>query len=259
MWAVWGAPTHWTQYAGLISSLVLSVGATSLIFSAEKGQGACVLGVLGMSSFYVPAVASIIPAENTIISPLSYVIVTSYLALVVATARYPKHIAGSTWIIVLVPLAMGVWGGFTAYTRWQSGEYNRPEIIGFLASRSEKPLEIPGEYSALVPVAMRSAMAKAGIGGSLVWRAGFFENKRKPSVVVIATSQISEPHRLHYPKQGTIIYIWNGEQWITLPANTECYPAYATLQVDGMLSNDLTTGGTQSYYFFPWQKQQKKG
>lgn len=35
-----------------------------------------------------------------------------------------------------------------------------------------------------------------------------------------------------------------------VPKDADCYTAFATLQVDGMISNELTTGGVQSYYLF---------
>ena len=74
MWAVWGAPTHWTQYVGLLSSLTVAVGACGLLISTDKGQVTCAVGAAGMGFFYIPAVQSVIPAEHIIISPIAYVV-----------------------------------------------------------------------------------------------------------------------------------------------------------------------------------------
>lgn len=254
MWAVWGAPTHWTQYTGLISSLIAVTGAFGLLISGTKGQQICALGVVGMGSFYIPAVQSLIPAENTIISPFSYVILTGYLTLLAGVTLYPMRIKGAVGIIGIAMLAMCVWASVTAFNRWKEGEFNRPQIVGFLASRSAEPLILQKGYDQLIPVALRDGITQAGIGGLLAWHSGSGDEAGKPKVVVIATSRITTAKKLRYPKEGILLYVWNGDQWASFPSNVDCYSAFATLQVDGMLSNELTTGGVQSYYFFPWQK-----
>lgn len=253
MWAVWGAPTHWTQYVGLISSLIATGGACGLLISGERGQGTCAAGVIGMGLFYIPATQSIIPAENLIISPLNCLILAGYLAFISFVMVYPKRIKGAGIVIGLAMLAMSGWAAITAHTRWKNGEFNRPQIVGFLASRSAEPLGIPQKYETLVPAPVRDGLSKEGIGGRLEWHGSSGDESKATKVVVIATSRIPAPKVLPYPKQGIVIYSWNGNRWIVFPKDADCYPAFATLQMNGMISNELANGGVQSVYFYPWQ------
>jgi hypothetical protein len=252
MMAVWGAKTHWLQYVGLFSALTLSGGALALLITGEKGQKACALGMAGLALMMVPAATEIVPADGLHIKPVAYVIFGAFVGLAVAIMFYPERLRWARTISIGLAVAMLGTVVITAGRRWQDGEFNRPVIIGFHAERSTAPLDLPpnagpGLPADLLPAALRAEIARTGVGGRLRWTGMVSPVSRATQMLVIVTGPIPAAQPLPYPKKGTVVYVWNGERWATIPEGAACYTSHATVLPDGTISRRLAGGGEQRF------------
>jgi hypothetical protein len=252
LWAIWGAPTSWTQYVGLFSSLALVGCAIRQIGTPTRRQDLCAICTLGLAFFYVPAAVSLAPAESQIISPFSYVIIVGYLLLLGAVLFYPYRLKSAGLLFGLVVLAMFALTSMAVGTRWTNGEYDRPATLCFIGHRSQQPLVIDSRFDQVFSPTLRKGIQDEGLGGELRW-CGSQNWETKPSkMVVIALSQIKVPAQLHYPKHGTVVYVWDGGTWTSIPSNVVCYKSFSTLRPDGMISVEEASGGISSFRVFPW-------
>lgn len=260
MMAVWGAPTHWTQYVAVLSGLVLTGGAMTLLVTKDKGQVTCVAGTAGLAFMMVPMSMAVIPAEHIRVNPVAYVFLAIYVALAAAVVNFPERLrfrwAGA--VMTLVVLTMVGAAGVMTIDRWLNGEFNRPVIIGFTAERSTAPLDLPANAGPnlpvdLFPATLREEISRTGVGGRLKWSGMIGLNTYETRMVIIVTGPIPLSQQLAYPKQGTIVYVWNGDRWSTIPRETLCHAASAYLLPNGMVSKSTATGGTQRFGMFHWK------
>jgi hypothetical protein len=129
MWAVWGAPLSWNHYVGLLAELCLLVAAIISFKSPERGRGLALLAILGMSTFWLPAVSSLVPTDSVRVSPASYLIIGLYVATFTFALCFPSRsrlsiaVCGALWIVV------GAICGITYVRRAADGEYDRPTFV----------------------------------------------------------------------------------------------------------------------------------
>ena len=254
MMAVWGAPTHWTQYVGLVASLALVGGSISLFVSGEKGQLTCAIGIVGMAFIYVPAAVALVPVEDGRVVPLAYLVEIGYLLLAASGLFFPRRLRGAPWIVFSLGVAMVGYAGMTACVRWRDGVFNRPRVACFLGALRPDPLIVPDQFANWFTPSLREQLTREGLGGSLAWCGAAGDMSRQTRLMVIATEPVRAAKPLPYPKQGTIVYLWDGRRWSVFPEGIECYPAYATLQPDGMISITDALGGEARVGLFPWPR-----
>ena len=250
MWAVWGAPTFAVQYMALFASFLLFVSAFVCLFAPIVGRILAASSILGVGVLYIPASISLVPAANTIISWCAFLILAVYFGLLAFALFFPARWRWSPAIFACCVLVSVAFAGTTYLHRWQQGTLRWPSVAQFTWLSTPDPLRVdfdwPTPCECLTPDT-RKALAEHGITGVLRWSGGKFSPEESQRMVIICRSPITEAKDLPYPKRGTIIYIFDGTAWKSIPAQPDVYVAHATLQPDGMLLQ-----GPQSFRAFNW-------
>ncbi len=123
MWAVWGVPTHWVQSVSLVGSILLLVAAYVSARSLRIGRWLAAVALLAISSYYIPALPSLLPRAGVIIHwwvylpPSLLVVAVAYTAFCfvqrVPRVLFPPHVSRvGTVIVVLFTVASASWAGW---------------------------------------------------------------------------------------------------------------------------------------------------
>jgi hypothetical protein len=250
--SVWGAPTYPVQYIALISSILLVVSAFVCLFTPVIGRNLATLSILGVGTLYIPASASLVPAAHTLTSPVAYLLLLGYFALLSFALFFPTRWRWSTPLLVCCFLTSGAFAAATYFHRSEQGDIDWPSVVYFRWTYTPQPLQIEFVPNGWITSETMKALSQNGVTGVLNWSGAtgsLWEDRR---VVVVCRSRITVPKELFYPKQGTVIYIFDGTTWRSIPKQPNVYPAHATLTPDGMLEQDCPTGGRQGAPAFSW-------
>jgi hypothetical protein len=199
---------------------------------------------LAIAFFFVPAVVSLVPAHNTITSPLAFVVILGYLAAVGFAFLTPRI---ASWpaiaYAVLICAAVALYTS-TYLDRARTGEYAWP-VFDFYLVEGNEPLFVGKDHMQVLTDSDIARLKTIGLRGEVNWY-GRSGNAGAASVIVICRARPDEPKRIHFPKAGRVLFIYDGDRWMTVPASFESYERFVTLQTDGMLSQELSSGGVQS-------------
>jgi hypothetical protein len=248
MWAVWGAPTHPVEYVALLSSVLLLVAAFVCLFAPVAGRVLATASIVGIGTLYIPASASLVPSPNTIIPPTAYLVILGYFALLAFALFFPRPWHWSVPLLVSCLLASATFAATTYIHRSQQGDLRFPFVAEFEWTPTADPLHVDYDPDGLIKPETRSLLSGHGITGALRWSGSQGNSAESRKVIVICRSRILTPKALPYPKSGTIIYLFDGTEWKTIPEQASVYPAHATLQPDGMLEQGPEGGAA-----FRWQ------
>jgi len=253
MWAVWGAPTHPIQFIALYSSMLLPVAGLVCVFAPVAGRRIATVSILGIGILYIPASASLVPSANAIVSPVSYFLVFVYFALLAFALFYPRRWRWSIATFAVCFLTGVTFAATTYFHRVQEGEVQFPAMAYYEWVQSKDTLNVErDDFGWITPEAFKS-LTEHGVTGILRWNGSSGDSSIERKIVVICSSRIPEPKKLPHPKSGTIIYIFDGTAWKTIPDHADVYPTFATLQTDGELEQVLPSGGTQGGSAFSWR------
>jgi hypothetical protein len=128
---VWGVPLHPLLFFALLSALAVVAGGVASFSRPEHGRIIAICGFLGFLSIWIPWIISIVPRHSAISSPLAYLTVFGYLALLAFALLYPTRSRSSVTLFVLVCLCGVITVGATYEHRRRQGEYARPGIACF--------------------------------------------------------------------------------------------------------------------------------
>lgn len=254
MWGVWGAPTHPILYIALLSSITLLLSAFVALAFPEAGRWISVVSILGIGVYYIPASQSLVPSEVLIVSPVAYLLIGGYFALLAFVLFHPKRFSFSGPVFVLsLMLAIGL-STHKLIRLNMDGEYRRPVIGYFNWTLTDAPLEITNSWGQeWFSQDMLALLSAKGIQGSLDLRGVQGSKGDRPKMLVIASGPIHETKELHFPKDDFVIYIFDGTNWTSIPEEPAVYPSFATLETDGMLWQKTSIGGLRGSSAFLWK------
>ncbi len=250
--AVWGAPTHPLQYVALYSSLTLLISAFVCLFAPASGRVFATISILGMGALCIPAAASLVPAATRTVSPMAGLLVAGYFALLAFALFFPTRWRVSVPLFVGCLLASGAFATTTYIHRKEQGELRWPAFVFLEWTPASGALQVTGDPEGWLTAEDQRRLTTHGVTGALRWSGSQGYSADLQRVIVICQSRIPAPQQLHYPKQGTVFYIFDGKEWKTIPERPEVYPAHATLNPDGGLEQVTTSGGTQRVVPFRW-------
>lgn len=255
MWGVWGAPVHPAHYMGLLGAFALFVGAIISLSRPAQGRFVSMMGLAGMGTFWLPATASLVPQHDVIISPVAFLVVGLFFAAAGFALLYPRRWRWSLPALgLLVCTAIGIAGMVTA-RRLHDGEYARPSFAYFHWHPGGEGLEVRLDPDGWMDSEARALLARSGIHGTLEWSGSSGEHSAGHRVILLAQRQPVSPFRLHYPRQGILIYAYDGSQWRVIPESAATFPSFATIQPEGsntMLWQEDADGGRQGTTAFSW-------
>jgi hypothetical protein len=234
MWGVWGAPIHVVHYLGVFGALGLLGGALVCLANPRRGRIMAVVSLAVMGTFWIPSTASLVPQHNVILSPLAFVVVGLYLGTVAFSLLYPAPWRGSVPALVIVLLGATGFAATTAIQRMRMGEFARPSIAYFRWQPSNQGnVEVVRDPDGWIDSEVRTLLERGGIHGRLEWSGATGGQGDSHHLIIVAAAAPPEPHELPYPREGVILYIFDGTQWRSLPEGAAVYPATATLEPQG--------------------------
>jgi hypothetical protein len=128
-----------------------------------------------------------------------------------------------------------------------------PFIVNFKWAPGATGLQVQRDLGGAITPAIKELLLQHGITGELSWSGSQGAAIAEPRLIVICRSRNPAPMDLHYPKHGTLIYVFDGAEWKTIPDHPDIYPAHATLTTEGMLEQDYPDGGRQGSPAFTWR------
>lgn len=213
-----------------------------------------IICTLGVGIYYIPATQSLVPSATLIISPVAYVLIGGYFALLAFCLFYPKRLVFSIPVLALSLLIAAGFSAQTLFDRISDGEFRRPAMAYFKwIPPSDSELHISDSRDkGWLSENMLSTLSSKGFRGSLDWQGSQGGRANQPKMIVISSGPIQEDKNLQYPKGDYVIYVFNGTDWITIPDDAEFYPSFATLETDGMIRQKTSSGGIQGTSAFRW-------
>lgn len=254
MWGVWGAPVHPSHYIALLGALAIFVGAFITLARPGWGRLLGLVGLAAMGSLWIPGIVEIVPQHNVIISPAAYLAFLLYFAAIGFALLYPRR---WRWSLLAFVVVLCVAIGFVAVTtvsRVRAGEYARPSFAYFRWYPGAATLAIEHDSDAWVDSEARSMLERAGIHGRLEWIGSSGERRASHRIILLAQSQPSSVHELRYPRDGVLIYAYDGEKWRIIPEGAATFSSFATIEPQNsstMLWQDAA-GGRQGTAAFTW-------
>jgi hypothetical protein len=253
MWGGWGAPVHPAHYIALLGALGLVVAALLSLARPTWGRVLSVVALSGMGTFWIPAVVSLVPQYDVIVSPTAYVVVSVYFGVVGFSLLYPRRLRWSIpAFAIILCLALSL-VGITVARRIQSGEYQRPAIVYFRWQEGSE-LIVEDDVNSWINAEAKTLLENAGVRGRLKWTGASGEQGAAHRIILLVKRQPPVPYQLRYPRVGTIIYAYNGTEWRMIPNNAATFSSFATLEPEGsrtMLWQDAG-GGREGTEAFGW-------
>jgi hypothetical protein len=223
------------------------------LFAPVAGRILATASIVGIGTLYIPASVSLVPSPNTLILPTSYLVILGYFALFAFALFFPRRWRWSVPLLVSCLLASAAFAATTYLHRLRQGELRFPFFAEFEWTPTADPLHVDYDRDGWITPETKSLLSDHGITGYLRWCGSQGNSAESRKVIVICRSRIPSPKALPYPKSGTIIYVFDGTVWKTIPEQASVYTAHATLQPDGMLEQVLPGGGAEGAAAFRWQ------
>ncbi|MEO8206273.1 MAG: hypothetical protein ABI615_08830 [Chthoniobacterales bacterium] len=253
---IWGVKIHPLLYVGLLFSIGLLVAGVVAIFAPKAGRWLAVIALTGMGVIWIPAASSLIPAHDIVIQPSGYFVFAGYLAAVAFALFYPVRWRYSLLAYGLVIVLVVGFAGATFTQRYLSGEYAYPAIVYFLWYPAPADhLVIIHDKKGMVDTELQKYLSSNGIHGTLKWKGRSGDPNTGHKVYILMQEQLPEAKRLFFPREGNIIYAFDGVKWITLPSDAKTYSLFATLEPENsktMLMKECINGGRQGGEAFSW-------
>lgn len=250
--AIWGAPTHRLQSIAMYSSLALVLASFVCLAAPSHGRILATVCIFGIGTLYIPGAAALVPGATRDFSPLAGIVLAAYFSLLAFALFFPTRWRVSVPLFAGCMVASAAFAATTYQHRLKQGELHNPVIVCFEWSSTVESLKVQDDVDGSLTAENRQSLIQNGVVGELRWRGTYGSPTESQRVIVICQSRIPAPQQLHYPKQGTVFYIFDGKGWKTIPEGPEFYPAHATLNPDGGLEQVTTSGGTQRVVPFRW-------
>jgi hypothetical protein len=259
---VWGVPIHPLLLVAFVSSIVLLVGAVKSASRPALGRKIAIVGIVGLGTVCGPWLIALVPRHNVINSPISYVVIAGYVALVAFCLFFPRPLKFGIFVFVLLCGAATACFAITYQKYVRMGEYDRPRIDCFRWYAEPKDDLIIAEHSEeFVDPELKTLLQKAGIRGTLKWRGGSDTGIRKRMIVLMQRKSPLDA-KLYYSKAPLILYAYDGNTWLKFPPETATYPLFSTFEdtensEQTMLCHPEIDGGKQCTPGFQWNGRDK--
>src|SRR5438046_1811773 len=168
---VWGVPIHPLVGVAFVASVVLLIGGIRSATRPESGRRVAIVGIAGLGALAAPWLIDLVPRHNVSYSPIAYIFVGGYIALVAFGLFFPAPFKLSIPIFAFL-LLTGAGAFALTHQKYVSlGEYNRPRVDCVRWYPEPQNQIVPTKFSeeALTPEIIRF-LEQAGIHGTLKWR-----------------------------------------------------------------------------------------
>ncbi|HEX3855672.1 MAG TPA: hypothetical protein VHY30_00050 [Verrucomicrobiae bacterium] len=257
MLGVWGVSVSPFNYVAVLASLVLFFGAIICLINFGKGRIICVAALAALGTFYVPAIVSIVPEYGATIPPFFYFIFLGYFAALAFALFFPTRwkLSFPLYLTVLVITAAIIRATYAH--RVEAGEFARPSIAFFYWTQSDSPLEIKGDNLNWINAQTKDLLEKNQVHGQLKLANVDVHSSTQNRIIVLMQRQITSTKQIFYPRNGTIIYAFNGTNWITFPKDAPMYSGFATLEPGDSQTeySRKDSGGIEGTFPFQWSKK----
>jgi hypothetical protein len=231
---LYGVPPHPLQFVGLACCLTLFAGGALSLSNPQKGRIVALCALIGVTPLWLGSVISLVPQHNLTISPYTCLVVLAYFALIGFALCYPRPFRFSMLALVLVAFFAGATALATYLRRVRAGEYDRPGIACFLwHADSSNPVVVARDPLGWIDPKVRTLLDRAGIHGSIEWTGSSGELRDSNRMIVLAQTKPPHDTQLYHPREGLVLYTFDGKSWIKTPSDAPTYSLFATLENEG--------------------------
>jgi len=256
MVGVWGVSISPLRYVAFLSCFALLAGAATSFSNAARGRIIALFALAGIGTVWIPSVVSLVPHYNTIIAPIGYIIFAGYFAAVAFVLFFPNRWRYSILTFTTLCFLTISIGAVSYLSLLKQGEYSRPAFTYFhWNSEPLNNLVINGDADGWIDNNVRGILEQAGIHGTLQWSGSSGERTLPNHVVVLAKTRPTSTGRLYYPRQGSLVYAYDGVQWLKCPSDALTFSSFATLESessDNTMLYEEVSGGRQGSFAFKW-------
>ncbi len=253
MLAVWGVPSAQQHYLAFYASLLLLIAGIITMILFNAGRIVALIALLGMGVMYIPASAFLVPAHNSIVTPMAWILMLLYFVSLASVLILRPRFKINIPVFFLLALVSVGFAGEQFYDRWQDGEYQRPSLFTYkwTPSNSDLQVDIGEEYFS---DSLIDQLNDHGINGQLMIEGVTGNEHATHKVFVICQSEPVLPKKLYYPKDNYLVYLYDGEKWSTFPHGAQTYDSYAMLETSSKSSyiKQKTDGGETFSLAFSW-------
>ncbi len=155
--------------------------------------------------------------------------------------------------VALLGLA-AAFAGVAAAERLRSGELYRYSVASFRWRAGGEGLLVERDPGGWIDAEARRLLEAAGIRGRLDFSGASGDPSAPRRMIVLAQHPPPSRHELRYPRDGVIVYAFDGESWRTLPPHAPTFPSSATLEPEGSTTVlwQAVRGGRTGATAFRW-------
>jgi hypothetical protein len=227
----YGVRIHPLLFFELTASLAICCGGILSPRRPRLGRTIAIVGVIALITIWIPWVNSIIPVHDVIPSPIAYIVVVAYVVLAGFVFLFPSRFWFSIPAVILILLAGIISGARTYVHRSRIGEYAWPDVECFVwDADGAKSLTVKRDDYGYINGEAKEILERVGIRGTVSWHGGSVNSGNHNRILVIASKKPPATSRLYHPRNGLIIYLFDGDKWTKLPPEAETYARYSTFE-----------------------------
>jgi hypothetical protein len=244
---VWGVPIHPLEVVAFLSSIVLLVGAVKSASRPELGRKIAIAGIAGLGGLCAPWLIGLVPRHNVTYSPIAYVVVVGYVVLLAFCLVFPRPFKLSVAIFLVLLGAGTVYFAITYQRYVRIGEYDRPRIDCIRWYPEPSNDIVVAKYSEeVIDPDIKRFLQQAGIHGTLSWRGSNGGEKAGKRMIVLAKAKPPSDTKLYHPKDGLLLYAFDGTRWIKFPPDAKTYLLFASFEDT---PNEIPTTASMLYEY----------
>jgi len=245
----------------VLCAVAIIFGGVWCATKPDRGRVVALGGVMGLLPLCFLWIVDMVPEHNRLNSTLDFAIVGTYLALLGFGLFFPGSYRYSWIAFGLVICSAFATYAFTYTNRVAQGEYDRPTLECFIWDpEPTHDLIIANIFETGGKQELAELLGNAGIRGT-VEQSGWGDTASgRNRLIVLAQAPPPPNTKLFFPKQGSLIYAFDGAQWTKFPPDAATFPLYASFKDDvgnSMICGTRPDGGEVCYAGLNWNRRRR--
>jgi hypothetical protein len=196
-----------------------------------RGRMIAVCALIAVAPLWVVWIIELVPQYSIRFSLLTYALLPIYVVVLAFVLFLPHRLRFSITIIVVVCCSAGILAWGTYVKRVQGGEYDRPGVACFRwRTDPANQLVILRDPINWIDARARHALEQAHIHGTLQWTGSVGEPRLRNRMIVLLQTKPANGTRLYPPRDGVLLYAFDGQRWLKSPGDAPTYPLFLTLE-----------------------------
>jgi hypothetical protein len=228
----YGVRPHPVLLSALLSAILFVIAAATTEANPQRARIIAVFACLAASPLWIVWIIGVVPAHDVVFAlPIPHLLVVAYLILLGFVLFWPKHFRFSIVLFTLVFCA-GVVVAWQTYTkRVASGEYDQPGVASFRWTPDMSGrVVLTRDSNNWIDQRVLAVLNTAGISGTLQWSGVWGEQSARNRMILLLKEKPPLGTRLYPPRQGVLMYAFDGSKWIKVPENMPTYSSFFSIE-----------------------------